>query len=245
MRNESDCLWEEIAQRPVADDDERQAGRCLDELPNTLLLREPPHVEDVRWLVGQADILRNVDAARDHAHLARAERSRVGRERIRGTDDDPRAPQNRPKQPRQPLCELDVAPPQLHDERLARRETRESRREPVGVHHVGVTSRTAGGTRKREQEQRQQEHSPLLGAEVVGDPVAVRDPEMAERIRGDDAHLDAFLAQMLDGVSDEAPGEITRLARIRRRQDADFHGAESRRPNTAGATIASIAKTKK
>ncbi len=85
----------------------------------------------------------------------------------------------------------------------------------------------------------------FCGAEVVGDPVAVGDPEVAKRLRGDDGHLDTCLAQMLDRVRDEPPGEVTRLARIRRRQDADLHVAESRRPNTAGATIASIAKTKK
>ena len=48
-----------------------------------------------------------------------------------------------------------------------------------------------------------------------------------------------------DGVPHEASRDVTRVARVRRRQDADLHDGRSRRANTAGATIASIARTKK
>ena len=98
---------------------------------------------------------------------------------------------------------------------------------------------------KREQEERQQQALPRLGPQVVRDPVAVRDPEVPERLRRDDAHVDARLAEVADRVLDEQPGDLTGVTRIRRRQHADPHGASSRRPNTAGATMASIAKTKK
>ena len=68
---------------------------------------------------------------------------------------------------------------------------------------------------------------------------------MPERGRRDDVHLDTGLPQVHDRLLDEPPGDVARVARVRRRQDADPHVDESRRPNTAGATIASIAKTKK
>ena len=51
-RDEPDRLREQRAQRPVADDDERQPVRGSRKLADALLLGETPDVEGVRWLVG-------------------------------------------------------------------------------------------------------------------------------------------------------------------------------------------------
>ena len=63
-------------------------ARRLRELAHALLLREPSDVERVRRLVGRADPVGDRDAARDHAHVASAERPRVVGERGRRADDD-------------------------------------------------------------------------------------------------------------------------------------------------------------
>jgi hypothetical protein len=90
-----------------------------------------------------------------------------------------------------------------------------------------------------------EQHAPGARAQVVRDPVAVGDAEVAERRGRDDRHPDARTLELDDGVPHEAPGNVARVARIRRRQDAGSHDGRSRRANTAGATIASIASTKK
>ena len=60
----------------------------LEELEDPLLLAQPADEEHVRRLVGLADLGRDLDAVRDHAHVAGAERAgRVGEER-RGGDDE-------------------------------------------------------------------------------------------------------------------------------------------------------------
>ena len=131
------------------------------------------------------------------------------------------------------------------DERLARREAGDRRRKPVRVHDVGAPGAPARRPRERGQEQRQQQHPPGARPQVVRDPVAVGDAEVAEGIGRDDGHLDARALELDDGVPHEAARDVTRVARVRRRQDADLHDGRSRRANTAGATIASIARTKK
>ncbi len=113
------------------------------------------------------------------------------------------------------------------------------------MHDIGVPGAAPRCPRERREEERQQQHAPGARAEVIRDPVAIGDPEVPERIGRDDRHLDAAALELDDGVPDETSRDITRVARVRRRQDADPHDGRSRRANTAGATIASIASTKK
>ena len=51
--DEADGRGHEVAERAVADDDEREPGGRLDELADALLLRETADVEDVRRLLGR------------------------------------------------------------------------------------------------------------------------------------------------------------------------------------------------
>ena len=182
-------------------------------------------------------------AARDDPHLARAELARRAREVLGGDDREPRPPQQRPEEPRRAPRQLDVGPPELDDERLPGRERRERGREPVRVHEVGVAGGPPRGPRVVEQERRQQQRQPRPPAQVPGDPVAVRDPEVAERRRRDDLDLDALRAHRLDGVADEEAGHVPLVTRVRGRQDDDLHW--SRRENTIGAASASSANAKK
>ena len=87
-RHEADRLWEERPQRAVADDDERQPTGGLRQLADSLLLRQPTDVEDVRRLVRLADRLGDRDPARDHAHVPRAEPTGIVSKRGRRAHDD-------------------------------------------------------------------------------------------------------------------------------------------------------------
>ncbi len=62
-----------------ARDDERQIARGGSELEHSLLLREPPHEEDVRRLLGRNDFGWDRDAGRHDAHVARSEGACVRR----------------------------------------------------------------------------------------------------------------------------------------------------------------------
>ena len=146
-RDEADRLGHAVAQRAVADDHARQALRRLEELEDALLLAQPAGEEDVRRLVRLADLGRDLDAVRDHAHLARAERARAAS--ARNVDAASTTPRARGRSGRtshgRAARELDVRPPDLEHERLPGRERRERRREPVGVHDVGVARRAPRG----------------------------------------------------------------------------------------------------
>ena len=101
----------------------------------------------------------------------------------------------------------------------------------------------ARGPREGEQEERQRQHLPRCRTQVVDDPVAVGDPVVAEPRGRDDAHVDPRGAERLDPVTHEAPGDVVRVARIRRRQDDDLHLGSSRRAKATGAAIMSSAST--
>ena len=177
----------------------------------------------MRRLLRPADSGGDLDAARDHAHVPRAERAHVVRERARRAHDGPRPPHERPEEPGRAPRELDVRPPRLQHEGLPGRNPRDGRRQPVRVHDLGVARSPPRRAREREEEEGQEQHEPRPRAQVVRDPVAVGDPEVTEVERRDDTHLDALPAQVLDGVCDERACEVTRRARVRRRQDADLH----------------------
>ena len=116
-------------------------------------------------------------------------------------------------------------------------------RKPVRVDDVRAARRPARSAREREEEERQRERLPRRGAEVVDDAVPVGDPVVAEARRRDDAHLGPGGPQRLHAVAHERPGDVVRVARVRRRQDTDLHVPSRRRANTAGAAIASRAMT--
>jgi len=61
--------------------------------------------------------------------------------------------------------------------------------------------------------------------------------------RRDDLDLEAAAADVLDGVGDEATGDILRPARVRGGQDDDFQPvACNRRPKTTGTASTSSTK---
>ena len=163
------------------------------------------------------------DAARDHTDLASTEAVRVGRERSRRADHDPRPPQDRAEQPRQPLGELDVRAPESGRRAAYASRGRRGRREPVGVHDIGVACRAPCREREREEKQRQKQDLPRPCPEVVRDPVPVGDPEVPERRGRDDVDVDTGLAQMDDGVLHEPSGDVARVARVRGCQDGNVH----------------------
>ena len=113
----------------------------------------------------------------------------------------------------------------------------------MGVDEVG--SARGSPRRKREggEEERQRKRLPRCGSEVVEDPVAVRDPEVAEVAGRDDANLDARRADGLDCVSDEVSRDVTRVLRIRGREDEDSHSRARCCASAAGAAIMSSAST--
>ena len=111
---------------------------------------------------------------------------------------------------------------------------------------VCVAGRPARRPGEGEEEERQQQRPPPVRAQVVDDPVAVGDPVVSEGGRRDHLHLDAGSTHVLDSVLHEQPGHVTRVARVRRGEDDDLHGAaRRRRAKTAGATTTRAANTKK
>ena len=169
---------------------------------------------------------------------------RRGRDRGGRSQDEPSPTQEPAKRPGHPSSELDVAPPELDYERLAGRERGERRGKPVCVDEVGVPRSSPRRTGERGQEESQKEHTPWPMPEIADDPVAVRDPEVAEGRRRNDADIETGGAQVLDRVPDEDSGDVVREARVRRRQHDDLQATGgARRANTTGIATASAAKT--
>jgi hypothetical protein len=246
-RHEADGVGEQRAERPVPDDDQRKPAPRLDELADALLLREPTDVEDVRRVVRLAEGLGDRDGARDHADLAGAETPCVLGERAGRADDSLRPGHETARERPHVPCERHVRAPQLQDERLAGRQGGKRAREPVRMDDVRVTARPPRGAREGEEEERQQRRLPRRAPQVVDDPVAVGDPEVAEARRRDDAHLEPVSTKRLDRVAHERAGHVVRVAGIGRRQDDELHARRRASPveKTVGAAIASSASTKK
>ena len=242
MRDEADRLRH--AHRPGADDHARQPLGRGEELLDPLLRREPADEEDVRRLLGLADRLGDLDPARDHAHLARAELARRVGEGLRGRDRQPRAAQERPEEPRRPPRELDVGAPELDDERLPGRERGERRREPVRVDEVGVARRAARRARERDEERRQRAaRATAAGAGCPTIPWPYAIPKCRNDAGETTSTSTPSARRRLDRVADEEAGDVPLVPRVRRRQDDDLHGR--RRAKTIGAASASIANAKK
>ena len=62
-----------------------------------------------------------------------------------------------------------------------------------------------GGQGERDDEERQQQDAPRRCPEVLDDPVAVGDPEVAEVGRRDDVDLDPRVSQMGDASATKLP----------------------------------------
>ena len=73
-----------------------------EELEDALLLGEPTHEENVRWILGRPDPIRDEDSARHDAHVSGAQIARGVRERFRGTEDEPRTTQQSASHPLRP-----------------------------------------------------------------------------------------------------------------------------------------------
>ena len=85
----------------------------------------------------------------------------------------------------------------------------------MGVQEVGL--HPPGRTYEAREQRRNQERQPRSAAQVGDDAVAVGDPEVAELLGPDDLDLDATRTNVLNGVGDEAPGDVRRKAWVRRR----------------------------
>ena len=243
-RHGTDGIGKQASQRPIADNDARDAHGRLRELAHALLHRQAADIEEVRRLVRVAHCLWSLDSRRDERDLARTETSREIGKHTRGADDHSRPSHEPAECPRCPPRELGVAPPELHDERLPRGERGERGRKPMRVHEIDGAGRTPSRAREREQEQRYCERLPWSSPQVAEDPVPVRDPEVCERRGRDDVDLDSGRPQMLDRVPHEHAGDVVRRARIRGRQDQDPHTRRcSNGPKTAGIATVSTAKT--
>ena len=225
------------AQRAVPDDHERHPIRRGNQLADAFLGRQPPRVEDLRRIRGVGNLHRQFDPARDRPHVRRPQPARLVCERSRRRDHEPRPLQNAPRERWSTTRELDVRPPHLHDERLAGRHRDEARRKPVGMDEIrahGGPSRSPGEARQHE---RQRGRQVWPATQVPGDARAVGDPVVPEARGRHDLDLDAARTQVLDLVGDEEAGDVTRPARVRRRQDDDLQGS-SRRANTTGVARA-------
>ena len=178
----------------------------------------------------------------DDVHVARSERARDGDERLRRADHEPGATHQPPGEPRSPPRKLGVRPPELEHKGLPGREGGKRGREPVGVHQVCAVRRAPRSQREGGEERGHEERLPGGAPEVPDDAVTVCEAEVPERGRRHDVNLHSRLAQVLDCVPDEHPGDVIRAARIGRRQDEDPHSRRGRAAIT-GSVTASVAKT--
>ena len=107
----------------------------------------------------------------------------------------------------------------------------------MGVDEVGVARCAARRAHEPGQEERQREHEPRPAAEVADDPVPVGDPKVAEVSGRDDLDVDPGARTCSTGpqkcrhvadrgcVTDEAPGHVILVARIRGGHHDDLHSA--------------------
>ena len=234
VRDEAEGVRNVRTQRAVAGDDERHPFRRRHEVEHTLLRRQPADVQDPwrRRLVAPVD--GHVDAARDHAHLPRAELPRVLGERARRADHQPCAPHDRARKRPHAPCELHVRPPQLQNERLARRERDKPGREPMGMQEVGVPRRPARRGGEGREHERQSEDALRAQAQVPDDPRTVGDAVVTEGRRGHDLDVRARGAQVLHRVRNKASRRVPGEARVRRRKDGDLHERCATRIAAAG-----------
>ena len=199
-------------QRSVPGDDEVQVGSRLNELEHALLRRQTSCIQDLRRLGFRADLGREVDAARDDPHLARAERPSPVGEVAGRRDHELRAAKHTTRQCGGTRGHGDVRPPHLDDVRLAAAGRDPTGRKPVGVQEVRFDG--TGGAHEARKQRRDEQTEPGPAAQVAEHTVAVRDPVVPKLLRPDHLHVDAARANVFDRVGDETAGCITRIARV-------------------------------
>jgi hypothetical protein len=195
-------------------------------------------VQRIRLLAGGD---RQVDAARDHADVARAQLPRVRSERARGADHQASAPEQGTRRARRAPRQLDVRSPQLDDDGLPRRERDAAGGQPVCVDEVGAGRGRPGRSDVGGDERRRQRGEPRPPAEVSDDARPVRQAKVGEVARRHDVDVDAAAAHVLDRVGDEAAGRVAGEAGIRGGENRNLQADARRRENTSGAVTASSA----
>jgi hypothetical protein len=90
------------------------------------------------------------------------------------------------------------------------------------VHEIHIARRRCGRTPKRPEKRRQERHAPRLRAHIPNDAVPVRDTEVREGRRRNDADVYPALTGMLDRIGDEPTCNVVRTTRVRRRQDENL-----------------------
>ena len=144
VRHGSERVWDAVAQRPVARDDEVQVGDRLDEGVDVLLRREPADVEHLGRLDGWPHLVGDPHPVGDHdgVETRRAHRRREG---LGDADHGGGRTQQRAHEPRALACQLLVreAPGgaravQRDDPRPPREASDRRRQQPVRVDEIGI-----------------------------------------------------------------------------------------------------------
>jgi len=172
--------------------------------------------------------------ARDHAHLAGAERAGVGGERVRRGDHEPRATEDRPSEPRRAARELDVVPHTWTTYGLP--SVAATAPAPSQCACTRSASRAARAAARRNARSIAAGAQPAPGANAGSRPLrSVRKTEVAERARRHDVDVHAARTKVTHGVGDEEPRHVLLVPRVGRREDGDLQpglttGSSSCRP---------------
>ena len=173
-------------ERPVTDDHSWQSRGRLEQLRHPLLLgragprrgraEDPPARPRARGSRTPFGTIRTSRAPSPRAEAASAaEGQSTSRARV----------EQRTEHPRGSARELDVRPPELQHERLARRQRRQRGRKPMRVHEIDARCGAPRRASEREDEERERECEPRPSFEIAHDAVAVREPEVREGRRRD------------------------------------------------------------
>ena len=191
---------------PTTTSGEPAGGVC--ELLHSLLLGEPTDVQHVRRLLGLAHVSRDADAARDHAHVSRAQTASVVRERRRRTDDDVRRGGRADARADGPAGERDVGPPQLEHQRLPGREGGQRRQAASARGRRRRRVRHARAARAKSTRKSGARDPPRRRPKVVDDPVAVGDAVVPEGLQARRPRPSTPFARSASTPSRRTPGDV-------------------------------------
>src|SRR5581483_1806664 len=141
--------------------------------------RKTTDEQDVRWIIGLTDVLRDGDRAGDDSRLPGSEFECPLGEIRRGADGELRPGEHESRDPWHPSRELDVSAPDLDDERLLQRRRDEAGRQPVCMHEVRIER--GCGSAEVPEEGWKEHREPRTRLQVTDDPVAVGNAEVPER----------------------------------------------------------------